>query len=110
MTKTRDWVTGILNLGYTFVGEPEGQSRRDVLFTAFAQEYEVTPKTRLLSEIYWKNSDEPGTPNRLAADVGFKYHLLPDLAVHAAAGRSLREDHVGGPELRVYAGIKLEFP
>ena len=107
--KTWAWFTGILNLGYTFVGEPEDQNRRDVLFTAFAQECEVTPKTKLLSEIYWKNSDEPGTPNRLAADVGFKHQLITHLAVHAAVGKSLREDEIGGPRLRVYAGVKCEF-
>jgi len=108
--KSWDWFTGIFNLGYTFVGEPTGQDRRDVLFTAFAQEYEVAPKTKLLSEIYWKNSDEKGTPNRFAADTGFKYQLLSHLAIHAAVGKSLREDDIGGPKLRIYAGIKLEFP
>lgn len=112
--KTFGRFTGIVNLGYTFVGEPEEngvrQKRRDVLFTAFAQEYQVAPKTKLLSEIYWKNSDTPHSPDRLAADVGFKHQLLPHLSIHAAVGKSLRDDNVGGPKLRVYAGIKAEFP
>ncbi len=111
--KTWSWFTGLINLGYTFVGEPEEngipQKKRNVLFTAFAHEFQITRETKLLSEIYWENSDEPGAPNRLAADVGFKHHLLPNLMVHAAIGKSLRKDNIGGPELRVYAGIKLEF-
>lgn len=112
--KTFGWFTGIVNLGYTFVGEPEEngvkQKRRDVVFTAFAQEYQIALKTKLLSEVYWENSDTPHSPHRLAADVGFKHQLLPHLAIHAAIGKSLREGNVGGPKLRVYAGIKVEFP
>lgn len=108
------WFTGLINLGYTFVEEPEvngvHQERRNVLFTAFAQEFEIHPRTKVLSEIYWKGSDEPGGPNRFAFDVGFKHHLFKHLALHAAVGKSLREDNIGGPDLRVYAGMKIEFP
>lgn len=111
--KTLAWFTGLINLGYTFVGEPEvngvHQERQNVLFTAFAQEFEIDPKTKILSEIYWRNSDEPGDPDRFAFDVGFKYRLFPNLAIHSAIGKSLREDNMGGPDLRVYAGIKMEF-
>lgn len=112
--KSWAWFTGLINIGYTFVGEPNVDGvhlRRDnVLFSAFAQEFEIDPKTKILSEIYWRNSDEPGDPDRFAFDVGFKYRLFPNLAVHAAIGKSLREDNIGGPDLRVYAGVKMEFP
>ena len=33
------------------------------------------------------------------------YHL----SVHAAIGKSLREGNRGGPDLRVYVGLKWEF-
>ena len=112
--KTWNWFTSLINLGYTFVEEPEingvHQERQNVLFTAFAQEFEIHPRTKLLSEIYWKGSDEPGGPNRVAFDVGFKHNLMPYLTIHSAIGKSLREDNLGGPDLRVYAGMKLEFP
>ncbi|MBI5049115.1 MAG: transporter [Deltaproteobacteria bacterium] len=112
--KTWGWFTGIINLGYTIIGEPNidgvRQARQNVWFTAFAQEFEIFPETKLLSEIYWKESDEPDAPNRFAFDVGFKHQILPHLAGHVAIGKSLREDNVGGPNLRVYMGIKLEFP
>ncbi len=111
--KTWDWFTGLINLGYTFVGEPEVNGmlleRQNVLFTAFAQEFEIHPRTKLLSEIYWKGSDEPGGPNRFAFDVGFKYRIFPNLSLHSAIGKSLRNDNAGGPALRVYAGVKMEF-
>lgn len=111
--KSWGWFTGLINIGYTFVGEPNvdgiRQKRDNVLFTAFAQEFEIDSKTKILSEIYWRNSDEPGDPDRFAFDVGFKYRLFPDLALHAAVGKSLREDNSGGPDLRVYAGMKIEF-
>lgn len=86
------------------------QERRDVGFLAFAQEYEIASKTKLLSEVYWRNSEQPGEPSRLAADIGLKYTLWPWLQFQAAGGRSLREGNLGGPKLRVYTGVKLEFP
>ena len=111
--KTWRWFTGILNVGYTFIGEPElggdPQDRRNVFFTSFAQEYQVHEKTKLLSEIYWLNSEEPGQPHRLAANIGFKHKVRPDLTVHASAGKSLREGNDGGPSLRFYVGMKYEF-
>ncbi len=66
-------------------------------------------KLALLSEIYWRNSAEPREPNCFAGDVGFKYHLIEHLDLHAAIGKSLRDANRGGPDLRVYAGIKLDF-
>lgn len=112
--KSMGWFTAIGNAGYTFIGEPviDGlrQDRRDVWFLAFAQGYRVAPRTSLLSEVYWKNSDTPGDPSRLAGGVGFKHDVRSWLQVHATVGKSLRNGNLGGPKLRVYAGLKLEFP
>jgi hypothetical protein len=111
--QTWAWFTGLANVGYTFVGEPElrgvRQERRDVVFAALAQEYALGPNTKALSELYWRTSDEPGDPDRLAANVGFKHKLRPNLTVHAAVGKSLRDGNTGGPALRVYIGLKCEF-
>lgn len=112
--KTIGWFTALGNLGYTFVGEPtvDGvrQERRDTCFLGFAQMYRIGPETSLLSEIYWNNSDTPGEPARFVGDIGFKHDLLSWLQVHATAGKSLRDGNLGGPKLRIYAGLKLEFP
>lgn len=112
--KTMGWFTALGNVGYTFIGEPliDGlrRDRRDVWFLAFAQMYRVAAKTSLLSEVYWKNSDTPGEPSSFAGNVGFKHDLLSWLQVHATVGKSLREGNVGGPKLRIYAGLKMEFP
>lgn len=111
--RTWGWFTGLWNLGYTWIGNPTVNGsrldRRNVGFGAFAQEYKVAPRTKLLSEIYWKNSEEPGEPSRLAADFGFKHNFSSWLQLQAAAGKSLRDGNRGGPRLRVYAGLKLEF-
>lgn len=111
--KTWGWFTGLWNLGRTFVGEPQiagvGQEKRDIWFGAFAQQYDVTERAALLSEIYWRNSDTPGEANRIAADVGFKFNATHHLQLHGSVGKSIREGNVGGPHLRVYAGLKLEF-
>jgi hypothetical protein len=95
------------------VGEPTVQGvteeRKNVWFASFAQEYEVTKRTKLLSEIYLETADEPGTPNRLAADVGLEYKIREDLKVHGTIGKSLRERNQGGPDLRVYIGFEWDF-
>jgi hypothetical protein len=111
--KTWSWLTLIGNAGYTFISEPKiggiASSRENVWIVTCAQEYELHDKFRLLSEIYWLNSEEPGEPNRLAANVGFKYRLLESLTTHASVGRSLREGNRGGPDFRAYAGLKWTF-
>ena len=105
--------TGILNVGHTFIGEPEiggnPHSRDNVWFTSFAQEYLVLKHTKLVSEIYWLNSDEPGEPSRFAGNIGFKHKVRPDLTLHASIGKSLRHENRGGPDLRFYVGMKYEF-
>ncbi|MBI5492421.1 MAG: transporter [Deltaproteobacteria bacterium] len=112
--KEVSWFTGIVNLGHTFVGEPEANGvrveKRNTWFTAFAQEYAITPASRLLSEVYYRTSDEPGGPYRLAAGIGFKTRVSDSLSVHSSVGKSLREANRGGPGLRFYAGFKYEFP
>jgi len=111
--KTWDWFTAIGNVGYTFVTDPEfggvRQSTENVWLAACGQEWQVARRTKLLSELYFVSREEPGGPNRLAANLGFKHKLLDNLTVHAAVGKSVREGNRGGPDLRVYAGLKWEF-
>ena len=100
---------GTANLGYTLVGEPRiaGQRRpRDnAVFAALAQSYPLTAATRLVSEEYLETAEEPGEPNRFAANLGFKHDLAPWLQLQAAIGKSLRAGNEGGPALRAYVGF-----
>lgn len=111
--KTWAWFTAIGNVGYTFVTDPEfggvTTDTENVWLLTFGQEYQVAKRTKLLSEIYFISRGEPGEPNRLAADVGFKHKLIENFTVHAAVGKSVRQGNCGGPDLRIYAGIKYEF-
>ena len=111
--KTFGWFTAIANAGYTFLTDPEfggvETTKDNVWFLSFAQEYQVGENTKLLSEIYWVTREEPGEPNRLAANIGFKHKLFKDLTVHGSIGKSLREANRGGPDLRAYFGFKYEF-
>jgi hypothetical protein len=111
--KTWGWFTAIGNAGYTFVTDPEfggvTTSTENVWLLTFGQEYQVAKRTRLLSELYFVSREESGEPNRLAANFGFKHKLLDNLTVHAAVGKSVREGNRGGPDLRLYAGLKWEF-
>jgi len=111
--KTWGWFTAIGNVGYTFVTDPEfggvRQSAENEWLAAFGQEWQVARRTKLLSELYFVSREEPGGPNRLAANVGFKHKLLDNLSVHSAFGKSIRVGNRGGPDLHVYAGLKWEF-
>lgn len=111
--KTFGAFTPILNVGYVLV--PDGtingrrSARQDVRRASLAQEWSVAGKTNLLGEIYWRTADEPGGDDRLGWNVGFKHKARDHLSVHAAIGESLRSGNRGGPDLRVYFGIKYEF-
>jgi hypothetical protein len=111
--KTFGWFTPIVNVGYVIVPDAEiggvNSPREDAWRASFAQEWQVATKTKLLSEIYWRTSDEPGGEDRLAWNVGFKHKLRDNLTIHGAVGESLRDGNRGGPDLRVYAGVKWEF-
>ena len=111
--KTWGWFTAMGNVGYTFVTDPEfggvTTSTKNVWLLTFAQEYQVANKTKLLSEVYFVSREAPGDPNRLAANIGFKQKLRDNLSVHAAIGKSMREANRGGPDLRVYVGVKWDF-
>lgn len=111
--KTWGWFTLLGNAGYTFVGSPRVDGvvleRRNVGFAALGDEVELAPRFRFLGEAYWRSADVPGEPARVGADLGFKWGVLPHLAVHAAAGTSLRRESLGGPRLRAYAGVKGDF-
>lgn len=111
--KTFGAITPILNVGYVLVPDATINGRRsarqDVWRASLAQEWTVAGKTKLLGEIYWRTADEPGGDDRLGWNVGFKHKARDNLSVHAAVGESLRAGNGGGPDLRVYAGLKFEF-
>lgn len=111
--KTFSRVTPILNVGYVLVPDATINGRRsarqDVWRGSFAQEWQASKSIKLLSEVYWRTADEPGDSGRLGWNVGFKHKLREGLAWHGAIGESLRAGNRGGPDLRVYLGIKYEF-
>lgn len=111
--KTWGWFTAIGNAGYTFVTDPDfgdlRASKENVWLLTFGQEYQVAPRTKLLSELYFVSRGEASEPNHFAANIGFKHKLRKDLTVHGAVGKSMRDANRGGPDLRVYLGVKYEF-
>ena len=111
--KTWGRFTALGNIGYTIVGEPKvggvTQARKNVWFASFVPQYKLSDKTKLLGEIYLETSEEPGQPNRFAANVGFDTEIAHNLTFQAAVGRSLREGSRGGPDLRVYVGLHWVF-
>jgi hypothetical protein len=111
--KAWGWATVIGNAGYTLVGEPKvagvALSRRNTGFLGVGGEGELGRGFSALADLYWRSADVPGEPARVAADLGLKVRLRDHLAVHGAIGTSLRSDALGGPQLRVYVGLKSEL-
>ncbi len=102
--KSWGWFTAIGNAGYTFVTDPEyggvTQQTDNVWLLTFGQEYQIARRTKLLSELYFVSREAPGEAKRLAAKIGFKHKLRDNLTVHAAIGKSVREENRGGPDVR----------
>jgi len=113
MQKTWARLTGMANLGYTVVNEPVisgiKRARENPWFVAAAEEYKLSKKTILVSELYWQTREKPGAFNRLAYNVGFKQKLAPNFRIHGAIGGSLRQGDAGGPQLRLFLGFKYEL-
>jgi hypothetical protein len=104
--------TPMLNAGRMFVSDVgiggARSPRQDAWRASFAQEWRLTQPTKLLAEIYWRTSDEPGETHRLGSNAGFKHRFDRTLSAHAAVGGSLRDANRGGPVRRIYAGLKWE--
>jgi hypothetical protein len=111
--KTWGWFTPILNVGGILIEDPTirgvKQERRDVYRASFAQEWQVAKQTKLSSEIYGRSEEEPGGECRLAAQIGFKHKVNDWLQLHGAVGKSLRSGNDGGPDLRAYLGVRINF-
>jgi hypothetical protein len=111
--KTFGVVTPMINIGYVLVPDATIRGRRsarqDVWRASLAEEITVAKGSKLLAEIYWRTTDEPGDAHRLGWNVGFKHKVRDSLSAHAAIGESLRSGNRGGPDLRVYFGVKYEF-
>ena len=97
------------NVGYTWVGD-DGDTRRDnPWFYAGVWDHPIGERMRILTEVYGRTSVAPDGPSTLAATVGTKWRLPHNQQLQASVGRSLRENRVGGPDLRVYAGWRRDF-
>lgn len=111
--KTFGRITPMVNVGYVLVPDVNiaGRvgAREDVWRASFAHEWQASKTLKLLSEIYWRTADEAGDPARLGWNIGFKHKLRDGLTWHGAVGESLRASNRGGPDLRVYLGLKFEF-
>lgn len=111
--KTLGWVTPIVNFGRVLTPDARiagvTTPRQDAWRASTAQEWLVAKPLQLLTEIYWRSPDVAGNPARLGWNIGFKHKLRDDLAWHGAIGGSLRDGDRGGPNLRLYIGVKCEF-
>ena len=97
------------NLGYTWIGEPEGVQVDNVWFYSGVWDHPVRKNLRLLVEIYGATSDDPDGPSLLAATIGTKWRVFPKQQFQFSIGRSLRSDAGGGPRLRLYLGWRWDF-
>ncbi|MEI6713769.1 MAG: transporter [Verrucomicrobiota bacterium] len=111
--KTFGWFTPIVNLGYTIVPDVQisgvRETRRNTWKASCAQEWRVSEKTAFLTELYWQQADRAHEQDRLAWNAGVRYRIHEDLELRFAAGKSVRSESAGGPDLRVYVGVQWAF-
>lgn len=111
--KTWRWFTAYVETNFDFVGNPEIDGvtgrRYNQWFAGFAQQYQISKKFDILTEIYCQRAEEPGLSNQFAAGIGFEWEFAHGLALQGEIGRSLREGSRGGPDLRAYVGLHWTF-
>ena len=79
-TKTIGQATLHANVGYVFVGSKSDETLKDFIFYAFAGEYAVTQRTKLVAEWFMETNShfDSGTSkhhNRCNSQIGFTYQV-----------------------------------
>ncbi|MFC1624349.1 transporter [Candidatus Omnitrophota bacterium] len=102
----RDFTTHV-NLGYTFVGEPEGENLDDIFSYSLAIEYLLIESLNIVGEITGEttfNGDFDDNP--FSGLVGLNYILTERLCFDAGIGFQISK---ASPDYRITTGLTLAF-
>ncbi len=96
-----------VNLGYTFVGEPTGVERDDVVFYNFGAGYTLNPSLTLVGEIVGQtNSDPRGDDDLWEWLAGFIYQPVAGYAFDVGLGTGFTD---ASPDVRFTIGLTHFF-
>ena len=100
-------VTVHLNLGYTFVGNPPGETLDDVFLYDLAFEYDTPLRgLSLVAELMGESNNNLPGPNPLAFLYGAVYEVVPNLNIDGAISAGLTG---GSPDYTLNVGLAYLF-
>ena len=92
-----------LNLGYTFTGQPSGQSLNNVISCGLAGQYNLRDSFRVLGEVFGSTPSDPASNLDLAAaQIGFNWDFNPNLTLDAGYTVGLSD---ASPKNMITAGL-----
>ena len=107
LSKELGKVIGHINLGYTYVGAPEGESHDDVFSYGIAWEYPVNDRLNVVGELTGETNFEGDfDDNPFAGLIGLNYALSDVATVDFGIGWEISD---ASPDYLVVAGLTLSF-
>lgn len=94
------------NIGYAWLGNPDGEDIPDVVHYGLAGAYQLFPKVKAVGEVFAEKETVSGGESVSQYDAGFRLALLDSLTLDAAAGSRLGHE---GPTFTLTAGCTWLF-
>lgn len=107
VTKEIGKFTTHLNLGYTFVGEPEGEEVNDIFSYGLAMEYPLNESLNIVGEVTGETTlDGDFNGNPCSGLLGLNYALSEMIAFDFGVGFEISD---ASPDYRIITGLTLGF-
>jgi hypothetical protein len=107
LTKALGKIVTNVNLGYTYVGAPEGENHDDVFSYGLALEYPATEKLNLVGELTGETNFEGDFDDHpFGGLVGFNYAFSENIVFDLGFGWGISE---ASPDYLVTSGLTLAF-
>jgi len=95
------------NIGFTFVGEPEGENLDDVIFYNLGFEYSMNDRLDLTGELIGETNSDPSSNNEpFEFLLAFIYAISQTMALDVGVGAGLTD---ASPDFRATSGVTYEF-
>ncbi|MFH0907631.1 MAG: transporter [bacterium] len=94
------------NVGYSWMGDPEGETLDDVLHYGLAVEVQVHPRVQWVGEVSVQEELTSSAEKPVQYNTGFRWSAMDDLTIDVAAGSSLRGE---APDFTATVGLTWIF-
>ena len=95
-----------INVGYSWIGEPEDEDVSDVVHYGLALDYQIIESLQLVCEVFAENELLKGSDTIVQYNTGFRWGPAEGLTLDIAGGSKLSSD---GPDLIATAGLTWAF-